>query len=114
MATDRTSFEGQAAIVTGAGRSLGRAYALGIARRGGAVVVNDTGGIEQPEGAWADRVVAEILSEAARPWVCRQSSSRMALPKFVAVSMAALLRRRDAIISWPESPSIADLPSPAR
>ena len=37
-------FEGQAAIVTGAGRGLGRLYALDIARRGGSVIVNDGNG----------------------------------------------------------------------
>jgi NAD(P)-dependent dehydrogenase (short-subunit alcohol dehydrogenase family) len=37
-------FSGQVVIVTGAGRGLGRLYALDLARRGAAVVVNDLGG----------------------------------------------------------------------
>jgi NAD(P)-dependent dehydrogenase (short-subunit alcohol dehydrogenase family) len=37
-------FSGQVAVVTGAGRGLGRLYALDLARRGAAVVVNDFGG----------------------------------------------------------------------
>jgi NAD(P)-dependent dehydrogenase (short-subunit alcohol dehydrogenase family) len=37
-------FTGQVAIVTGSGRGLGRLYALELARRGAAVVVNDVGG----------------------------------------------------------------------
>jgi NAD(P)-dependent dehydrogenase (short-subunit alcohol dehydrogenase family) len=36
-------FTGQAVIVTGAGRGLGRLYALDFAKRGASVVVNDVG-----------------------------------------------------------------------
>ena len=37
-------FNGQVAIVTGAGNGLGRQHALALARRGAKVVVNDLGG----------------------------------------------------------------------
>ena len=36
-------FSDKVAVITGGGRGLGRAYALELARRGAAVVVNDTG-----------------------------------------------------------------------
>jgi NAD(P)-dependent dehydrogenase (short-subunit alcohol dehydrogenase family) len=58
------SFEGRVAVVTGAGRGLGRAYAHLLAARGARVVVNDLGGSMQGEGADtapAASVAAEIV-----------------------------------------------------
>ena len=55
--------EGKVAIVTGAGRGIGRGEALLLAQEGARVVVNDLGGNPGGEGtdtSPADEVVAEI------------------------------------------------------
>jgi NAD(P)-dependent dehydrogenase (short-subunit alcohol dehydrogenase family) len=60
------AFDGQVAIVTGAGQGLGRAYALDLGRRGAAVVVNDLAGLDSPEGSAAEAVVREIEAAGGR------------------------------------------------
>ncbi|WP_063036107.1 SDR family NAD(P)-dependent oxidoreductase [Nocardia grenadensis] len=44
MGSNMMGFDGQVAVVTGAGHGLGRAYALFLAARGARVLVNDLGG----------------------------------------------------------------------
>ena len=66
---DEIRFDGRVAVITGAGGGLGRTYALELARRGCAVVVNDVGCSRDGEGAttqMADAVVAEIVAAGGR------------------------------------------------
>ena len=57
-------FSEQVVIVTGAGRGLGRSYALELARRGAAVLVNDIG--TDMVGDGGDRSIADAVVEEIR------------------------------------------------
>ncbi len=61
---DELGFDGKVAIVTGAGRGLGKQHALLLGSRGARVVVNDTGGSLDGEGT--DATVAEAVAQEIR------------------------------------------------
>jgi NAD(P)-dependent dehydrogenase (short-subunit alcohol dehydrogenase family) len=101
---------GRVAIITGAGRGIGREHALLFAREGAQVVVNDLGG--NPDGTGADRapaqqVVDEITAAGGKAvanyddvsdWEGAQRLIRQAVDTFgdlhVLVNNAGILRDR--------------------
>lgn len=65
----KIDFEGQVAVVTGAGGALGSAFCRELARRGAAIVANDLGGATTGEGAshgYADAVVEAVKQGGGR------------------------------------------------
>lgn len=91
--TQTLRFDDRVAIVTGAGRGIGREYALLLADRGAAVVVNDLGSAmtgEDAADAPADRVVTEI-TEAGGTAVASYDS--VATPEGAAAIVATALER---------------------
>ena len=71
---------GKVAVVTGAGRGIGRGVALQMAAEGAKVVVNDLGGAVDGAGqsnSPADEVVAEIKSNGGEAVANYQSVATM-------------------------------------
>jgi len=102
--------DGRVAIVTGAGRGIGRGHALELARQGARVVVNDLGGAVDgtgADGAPAQAVVEEIRHgggeaianrDDVSTWAGAQALVTMAIETFggldVVVNNAGILRDR--------------------
>ena len=102
--------EGRVAIVTGAGRGIGREHALALARQGAKIVVNDLGGEIDGTGgdpSAAQQVVAEIKGmggdaiangDSVSSWEGAQRMVNMAVERFgkldILVNNAGILRDR--------------------
>jgi NAD(P)-dependent dehydrogenase (short-subunit alcohol dehydrogenase family) len=110
--------EGRIAIVTGAGRGIGREHALSLARHGAKVVVNDLGGDMHGGGADlspAQQVVEEIVAaggeavangDSVADWEGAQRLIQTAIDTFgdlhVVVNNAGILRDRVLANMTPE------------
>ncbi len=95
-------FTGQAVIVTGAGRGLGRLYALEFARRGAAVVVNDLGGTVRGEGSdssVAEQVVAEIEQAGGTAVASHESVASAEGGEAIVRTAVEKFGRLDAVVS---------------
>lgn len=95
-------FTGQVAVVTGAGRGLGRLYAVDLARRGAAVVINDLGGTMHGDGsdtAVADSVVAEIQADGGRAVASYDSVDSAAGGQAIVDTAVGTFGRLDVVIS---------------
>ena len=104
------ALEGRVAIITGAGRGIGREHALLFAKEGARVVVNDLGGSTDGDGSDAtpaDEVVAELRALGAEAianhddvsdWEGAQRMVNAAIEAFgdlhVVVNNAGILRDR--------------------
>jgi NAD(P)-dependent dehydrogenase (short-subunit alcohol dehydrogenase family) len=76
MKSTELRFDDRVAVITGAGRGLGRAYALLLAARGAKVVVNDPGVSLKGEGVDlgpAEEVVREIKAAGGEAVACTES-----------------------------------------
>jgi len=95
-------FSGQSVVVTGAGRGLGRLYALELAKRGASVVVNDLGTSMHGQGSdvrVADEVVAEISATGGTAVASYDSVDTQEGGAAIVDSALAAFGRIDAVVS---------------
>jgi NAD(P)-dependent dehydrogenase (short-subunit alcohol dehydrogenase family) len=94
--------QGKVAIVTGAGGGIGRATALGLAREGASVLVNDYGGARDGTGQGSeatDAVVAEVRAAGGKAEASYESVSDEAAAERIVSSALQHFGRLDVLIN---------------
>ncbi|HMK86291.1 MAG TPA: SDR family NAD(P)-dependent oxidoreductase [Steroidobacteraceae bacterium] len=94
-------FDGRVAVITGAGRGLGRAYARLLGSKGAKVIVNDPGGSLKGEGTDAgpaETVVREIISAGGEAVACTESVATPQGGKAIIQAALDAFRRIDVLI----------------
>jgi len=95
-------FDGQVAIVTGAGGGLGREHALALAARGSKVVVNDLGAARDGSGGSAtaaEAVVAEIEAAGGEAMANAASVTDSAAVEAMVAEVMARWGRIDILVN---------------
>lgn len=94
--------DGRVAIVTGAGRGVGRAYALMLAQAGAKVLVNDVGSAADgagSDGTPAERVVAEIIAAGGEAAVDTSDVSDFEAARTMVSSAVDRFGRLDVLVN---------------
>ncbi|HKS69095.1 MAG TPA: SDR family NAD(P)-dependent oxidoreductase [Ktedonobacterales bacterium] len=94
-------FDGRVAVVTGAGRGLGREYAMLLASKGARVVVNDNGSALDGSGndaGLAEAVVGDIRQAGGEASACTESVATEAGGKAIVQHALDRFGRLDALI----------------